>query len=35
MLKELNGKKGIQFAKSIKGYSNILSKRFGYNFERT
>jgi hypothetical protein len=34
MLEELNGKKGIKFAKSIKDYFNILSKRFGSNFER-
>jgi len=35
MLEELNGKKGIQFTKSIQDYFDILSKGFGSNFKRT
>jgi hypothetical protein len=35
MLEEVNGKKGIQFTKSIQDYFNILSKRFRSNSKRT
>jgi serine/threonine protein kinase len=35
MLEELNGKKDIQFTKSIQDYFDMLSKRFGSNFNKT
>jgi hypothetical protein len=35
MLEELNGKKDIQFTKSIQDYFHMLLKKVGSNFKRT